>query len=111
MVDSELRLIAPLTGTVVPLDRVPDEVFAARMLGDGLAIEPLGGCLVAPCNGVVTHLHRAGHALTLRAKNGAEILMHIGIDTVRLDGRGFSPRVANGTCVSAGDVMITFDVD
>jgi len=110
-VSSELRLISPLTGTVVRLEDVPDPVFSGRMMGDGLAIDPQSGTLVAPCDGVVSHLHRARHALTLTADNGAEILMHIGIDTVRLNGEGFTARVKPGTRVRAGDEMIRFDVD
>ncbi|HXU70816.1 MAG TPA: phosphoenolpyruvate--protein phosphotransferase [Polyangia bacterium] len=108
---TELPLMAPLTGPVIPLDDVPDPVFAGRMMGDGVAIEPLSGLVVAPCDGVVTHLHRAGHALTLTAGNGAEILVHIGIDTVNLNGRGFTSLVHEGERVRTGDRMIAFDVD
>src|SRR4051794_29210402 len=111
MSQSELRLISPLTGTVVSLDDVPDPAFSGRLVGDGLAIEPLSGVLLAPCDGVVTHVHRACHALMLTAGNGAKILMHVGIDTVKLSGRGFSPRVAQGARVRAGETMLTFDVD
>ena len=108
---AELPLIAPLTGPVIPLDDVPDPVFSGRMMGDGVAIDPLSGTLVAPCDGVVTNLHRAGHALTLTAGNGAEILVHIGIDTVNLNGRGFTALVSEGERVRTGDQMILFDVD
>ncbi|WP_394825338.1 phosphoenolpyruvate--protein phosphotransferase [Pendulispora albinea] len=108
---AELPLFAPLSGPVVPLDAVPDPVFSTRMMGDGIAIEPISDSVVAPCDGIVTHLHRAGHALTLTAENGAEILVHVGIDTVHLQGRGFTAHVQEGAHVQAGDLLITFDVD
>ena len=111
MAATELALIAPLTGAIVPLEQVPDPVFAGRMLGDGIAIEPLSASLLAPCDGVITQLHRAGHALTLTADNGAEILLHIGIDTVHLNGGGFSPQVNEGARVRAGELLISFDAD
>ena len=99
-------LLAPLTGPVVPLADVPDPVFAGGMFGDGIGIDPLEGRLVAPCDGLVTHLARTGHAVTLQTPEGAEILLHIGIDTVELGGEGFTARVAQGAQVKAGDVLI-----
>jgi multiphosphoryl transfer protein len=104
-------LLAPMTGLVVPLADVPDPVFADGMLGDGIGIDPLEGKLVAPCEGVVTHLARTGHALTLQTTQGAEILLHIGIDTVDLNGQGFAAKVAQGARVKAGDILIEFDQD
>jgi phosphoenolpyruvate-protein phosphotransferase len=104
-------LLAPLTGPVVPLADVPDPVFAGGMFGDGIAIDPLDGRLVAPCDGVVTHLARTGHAVTLQTSQGAEILLHIGIDTVELAGAGFTAKVAQGAHVRAGDLLIEFDQD
>lgn len=104
-------LLAPMTGPVVPLADVPDPVFAGGMFGDGIAIDPLEGRLVAPCDGLVTHLARTGHAVTLQTAEGAEILLHIGIDTVALGGEGFTARVAQGAQVKAGEVLIEFDQD
>ncbi|SMG32206.1 Phosphocarrier protein HPr /phosphoenolpyruvate--protein phosphotransferase /PTS system IIA component, Glc family [Paraburkholderia susongensis] len=104
-------LLAPLTGPVVPLANVPDPVFSGGMFGDGIGIDPLEGRLVAPCDGVVTHLARTGHAVTLASAEGAEILLHIGIDTVGLNGKGFAPMVEQGAQVRAGDVLIEFDQD
>ncbi|HWL84312.1 MAG TPA: phosphoenolpyruvate--protein phosphotransferase [Polyangiaceae bacterium] len=100
-----------MSGPVVPLEAVPDPVFSTRMMGDGVAIEPTSDRIVAPCDGIVTHRHASGHALTLTAENGAEILVHVGIDTVRLKGRGFTPHVREGARVAAGDLLITFDAD
>ena len=104
-------LLAPMTGPVVPLANVPDPVFSGGMFGDGIGVDPLVGQLVAPCDGVVTHLARTGHALTLATAEGAEILLHIGIDTVELNGRGFTPKVAQGAHVHTGDLLIAFDQD
>ncbi|MBA3443945.1 MAG: HPr family phosphocarrier protein, partial [Gemmatimonadales bacterium] len=103
-------MLAPLSGIVVPLDQVPDPAFAQRLAGDGLALEPLDQHVVAPCDARVLHVHRAGHALTLSA-SGLEILIHVGLDTVKLNGKGFDPRVKAGDEVRAGDLMLTFDAD
>ncbi|MBW0449122.1 phosphoenolpyruvate--protein phosphotransferase [Paraburkholderia phenoliruptrix] len=104
-------LLAPLTGPVVPLANVPDPVFSGGMFGDGIGVDPLEGRLVAPCDATVTHLARTGHAVTLATAEGAEILLHIGIDTVELNGKGFAPMVEQGAQVRAGDVLIEFDQD
>ena len=108
---SNLVLTAPLKGWVSSLDETPDAVFAERMLGDGLAIDPLGSVLHAPCDGVVVSVHRARHAVTLRADNGAEILMHVGLETVALNGEGFEVFVREGQAVKAGAPLIGFDLD
>jgi phosphocarrier protein FPr len=104
-------LLAPLSGVVVPLDRVPDPVFAQRLAGDGVSIDPTSTILLAPCDGSVTQVHRAGHAVTLRTSHGLEILMHIGLDTVELGGSGFSPQVRPGQHVHTGQALIAFDAD
>ncbi|NVI07337.1 phosphoenolpyruvate--protein phosphotransferase [Paraburkholderia youngii] len=109
--EDHIVLLAPLTGPLVPLAKVPDPVFAGGMFGDGIGVDPLEGRLVAPCDGVVTHLARTGHAVTLESAEGAQILLHIGIDTVGLNGKGFAPMVAQGAKVRAGDVLIEFDQD
>jgi multiphosphoryl transfer protein len=108
---SNLVLSAPLKGWIAPLDETPDAVFAERMLGDGLAIDPLDSTLHAPCDAVVTTVHRARHAVTLRAVNGAEILMHVGLETVALNGEGFTVFVKEGQAVKAGDKLLGFDID
>ncbi|OYX72634.1 MAG: PTS galactitol transporter subunit IIC, partial [Caulobacter sp. 32-67-35] len=108
---SNLVLSAPLKGWIAPLDETPDAVFAERMLGDGLAIDPTGSMLHAPCDAVVMTVHRARHAVTLRAANGAEILMHLGLETVALEGAGFEVQVREGQSVKAGDPLIAFDLD
>ncbi|MEG3085017.1 phosphoenolpyruvate--protein phosphotransferase [Sphingomonas sp. PB2P12] len=104
-------LTSPLQGWASPLEAVPDPVFAERMMGDGIAVDPTGDCLHAPCDAVVLSVHASGHAITLRTPEGAELLMHIGLDTVALGGRGFSPCVAEGASVQRGDPLIRFDLD
>jgi phosphocarrier protein FPr/phosphocarrier protein len=104
-------LRSPISGWVIPLAEVPDPVFAGRVLGDGVAIDPFESTLRAPCDGVVTTLHRAHHAVTLRSTGGVEILMHIGLDTVSLRGEGFTAHVTEGQTVSTGDKLISFDMD
>ncbi|PTS90488.1 phosphoenolpyruvate--protein phosphotransferase, partial [Sphingomonas sp. HMWF008] len=106
-----ILLSAPLQGWLTALDEVPDAVFSARMLGDGVAIDPTGDCLFAPCAGRIVGLQASGHAVTIEANNGAQILIHLGIDTVGLGGRGFTPRVAVGDVVAEGDPLIDFDLD
>lgn len=108
---SNLVLSSPLKGWVAPLAETPDVVFAERMLGDGLAIDPTGQTLHAPCDGRIVSIHRARHAVALRALNGAEILMHVGLETVGLGGEGFAVRVAEGQTVKAGDPLLDFDLD
>jgi phosphoenolpyruvate-protein phosphotransferase len=106
-----LTLKAPLSGVVVPLGEVPDPVFAQRMVGDGVSIDPVTASLVAPCDGRVVMIHSAAHAVTLVSSDGVEILMHIGLDTVQLKGRGFTARVKAGDTVRTGDALIDFDPD
>jgi phosphocarrier protein FPr/phosphocarrier protein len=104
-------LLAPLAGWAAPLDEVPDPVFAERMMGEGLAIDPTGEVLAAPCEGTVIKVHAARHAVTLRTPEGAEVLLHLGLDTVALGGEGFTAHVADGARVSAGQTLVSFDLD
>jgi phosphocarrier protein FPr/phosphocarrier protein len=108
---SNLVLVAPLEGWSAPLDEVPDPVFAGRLLGDGVAIDPTSGTLHAPCDGEVISLPPQRHAVTLRAPNGAHVLLHVGIDTVALNGAGFTAHVEAGARVSAGQPLLSFDLD
>lgn len=105
-----LALKAPLSGILVPITEVPDPVFAQKLVGDGISLDPTSQELLAPCDGRIVQLHRGGHAVAL-ASHGVEIMMHIGLDTVNLQGAGFTPRVHVGDQVRAGDVLISFDAD
>ena len=105
------EISAPLTGIMVPIDQVPDPVFARKMVGDGFSIDPLSNLLVAPVAGEVVDLQPSHHAVTIRTADGLEILMHIGLDTVSLLGKGFTPKVKEGATVAVGDPLIEFDLD
>jgi phosphoenolpyruvate-protein phosphotransferase len=107
----QLSIKAPLSGVLVPLDTVPDPVFSQKMVGDGIAIDPTSEVLLAPCSGTVVQMHPAGHAVTVRSEEGLEILVHIGIDTVKLKGEGFEPLVEVGQSVEQGDNLIKFSAD
>ncbi|HEX6731481.1 MAG TPA: PTS glucose transporter subunit IIA, partial [Pyrinomonadaceae bacterium] len=106
-----IQLVAPLSGHLLPIQAVPDPVFAQKMVGDGVSLDPLSQSLVSPCDGTVTQIHSAGHAVTITTTDGVEVLMHIGLDTVMLKGQGFTPRVKTGETVARGDVLIDFDAD
>lgn len=104
-----LDLLAPLSGVMVPLEAVPDPVFARKLVGDGIAIDPTSSELLAPLAGTVSQLHNAHHAIAIRSDEGLEVLLHIGLDSVMLKGEGFTPRVALGDRVVAGQPLIAFD--
>lgn len=106
-----LTLVAPLTGYLLPLEEVPDPVFAGKMVGDGISVDPVSQSLVSPCDGNVVQIHPANHALTVAHASGVEVLMHVGLDTVNLKGAGFTPRVRKGDPVSTGQALIDFDAD
>lgn len=106
-----LTLVSPLQGWCASLDEVPDAVFAQRMLGEGLAIDPTGNTLFAPCAGQIISIASSKHALALRSQAGIEILMHVGIDTVTLNGLGFEPLVVVGQSVEAGAALLKFDLE
>ncbi len=106
-----LELLAPLSGVLIELDQVPDPVFSSRMIGDGLCIDPTSGVLCAPLAGVVSNLQASGHAVSITDDQGVQVLMHIGLDTVQLAGKGFTARVREGERVVAGQALIEFDAD
>ncbi|SFF72809.1 Phosphocarrier protein HPr /phosphoenolpyruvate--protein phosphotransferase /PTS system IIA component, Glc family [Novosphingobium sp. CF614] len=108
---ASIILSAPLKGWASGLETVPDAVFSGRLLGDGVAIDPVSGVLHAPCDGEVLTVHAAGHAVTLCGEGGVELLMHIGVDTVALGGRGFESLVAPGDRVGRGQPLVRFDLD
>ncbi|MGD1948989.1 MAG: phosphoenolpyruvate--protein phosphotransferase [Leptolyngbyaceae cyanobacterium] len=110
-VQTTLRLTAPLSGYLMPLESVPDPVFAQKMVGDGISVDPISNVLRAPCDGEIIQIHSSHHAVTLKTAEGVEILMHVGLDTVELRGEGFSPQVKLGDRVTSGDALLEFDID
>lgn len=103
-------IVSPLSGDVVPLDDLPDRVFAERVLGDGLAVRPTSGQVVAPVDGRIAKLFPGGHAIVVEAPDGVQVMVHIGLDTVHLRGRGFTVQAVEGQQVRAGDPLVLVDV-
>ena len=106
-----LQLHAPLSGVLMPLDLVPDPVFSSRVIGDGLCIDPTSNTLCAPLAGVVSNVQASGHAISITDANGVQVLLHIGLDTVNLAGKGFTRLVEEGEQVDVGQSLIEFDAD
>ncbi|KMY52291.1 PTS sugar transporter subunit IIA [Peribacillus loiseleuriae] len=106
-----IELKAHMSGNIVPLEDVPDPVFAEKMMGDGLAIEPTEGKVVAPVKGEIVQVFPTKHAVGIKTSNGVEVLIHIGLETVAMNGEGFKAHVSAGEKVNVGDVLLTFDLD
>jgi phosphocarrier protein FPr len=107
----ELSILSPLDGPIVPLEQVPDPVFAQRLAGDGIALDPLSNEVLAPCDAIICQVHRKSHAVTLSTPLGAELLIHVGVDTVELNGTGFTPLVVAGQKVRQGERILKFDAE
>ena len=107
----EETLGSPVNGKVVPLSEVSDETFASEMLGATVAVEPSDGRILAPCDGEVINIFETGHAVCLTTQAGGELLIHVGVDTVKMEGKGFIKKVSDGAKVHAGDVLIEADLD
>lgn len=104
-------ILTPIQGDIRDLSSVPDEMFSQRMMGEGISIDPSDGIVYAPCDGVVATIFKTNHAVAIAADNGAEILIHVGIDTVKMNGEGFKGIVKNGDRVKTGDPLIEFDLN
>ncbi len=102
---------SPVRGRIIPLSEVSDETFSSEMLGTTVAVEPEDGRVVSPCDGEVINVFDTGHAVCIATKSGGELLIHIGVDTVKLGGKGFTKKVSDGQQVRAGDVLIEADLD
>ncbi len=108
---SEAVIFSPFDGNSIPIEDVPDPVFAEKMLGDGVAVNPSDGKVLAPLDGTITILHSSGHAFTIQADNNSvTVLVHIGLDTVKLKGQGFTLHVKVGDKVKVGQPIITVDL-
>ena len=108
---TEEVLNSPVKGRIIRLSEVSDETFASEMLGATVAVEPENGRIVAPCDGEIINIFETGHAVCLATKSGGELLIHVGVDTVKLEGKGFTKKVSDGDVVRAGDVLIEADLD
>lgn len=108
---TEETLTSPVNGTQIPLAEVADETFASEMLGTTVAVEPADGKIVAPCDGEVSNIFETGHAVCITTESGGELLIHIGIDTVKMDGKGFTKKVSDGDKVHAGDILVETDLE
>lgn len=104
-----IRLFAPVAGEAVPITQVSDPTFGEKILGDGVAVKPTGGKVLAPCDGTVEQIFETGHAVTLTSLDGVEILIHVGLDTVALKGKHYTIHAHDGDKVKTGDLLIEFD--
>ncbi|NMM63813.1 PTS beta-glucoside transporter subunit IIBCA [Clostridium sp. P21] len=110
-VDSIEKLVAPMNGKSIDLTEVPDKTFAAKLLGEGMAIDPEDGIVVSPIEGKIAHLFETKHAVAIEGKSGIEVLIHVGIDTVKMNGEGFKAFAKSGDYVKAGDKLLEVDLD
>ena len=110
-VNKDIEVFTPMDGEYVNIEDIPDPVFAQKMMGEGFGISPSSGEVVAPIAGTVDNVFPTKHAIGLKADNGLEVLVHIGLDTVQLNGEGFETFVESGQRVEVGDTLLKFDVD
>ncbi len=103
--------MSPLKGDVIPLSNIEDGAFSSEAMGKGVAIEPMEGKVISPVNGVVTALFQTKHAICITSDEGLEILIHIGMDTVKLEGQYFTAYVKQGDVVKIGDLLVEFDIN
>ncbi|GAB2540053.1 PTS sugar transporter subunit IIA [Gracilibacillus alcaliphilus] len=108
---SDMNIVAPMTGRIMALAEVPDQVFSQKMMGEGIALEPNTNEVLSPIDGKVVDVFRTKHAISMIADNGAEVLIHMGLETVELDGKGFEIHVTNGQKIGKGDHLATFDIE
>ena len=106
-----IALASPFTGKLVPLEEVADDVFSQRVMGDGVAVLPSEGRVVAPVAGTVGKLFEGGHGFAIETPEGLQVLVHVGLETVHLEGDGFTVKTNEGDEVAAGDEMVTVDLD
>ncbi len=105
------KIVSPTDGTLIALSEVPDQVFSAKMMGDGFAVNPENGTICAPISGVAQSVFPTGHAVGIQTKDGIECIVHIGLDTVDLNGEGFKPLISQGDKVKAGQPVVQVDLD
>ncbi|MCY8345816.1 PTS glucose transporter subunit IIA [Bacillus haynesii] len=106
----EEEIFSPLTGQLVPLEQVPDPVFSEKLMGDGVAVIPEEGVLVSPVEGEVVQVFHTKHAIGIKSVSGLDILLHVGLETVELNGEGFNVLIKEGQTVKVGDPLLNFDI-
>lgn len=111
--DSEdyFEIYSPLNGTIIPIEEIPDEAFAEKIIGDGVGLIPTGDTIYAPCDADDISIFDTNHAISFETSNGLELIVHFGIDTVKLDGQGFERLVEDGQSVKKGDALVKFDLE
>lgn len=107
----KMTIMAPIDGTVIPLEQIPDETFATAILGPGCGIEPTGDTVYAPFDGTITQVASTLHAIGITSDDGIELLIHVGMDTIALRGSSFTPLVREGQAVKAGTPLLNVDLD
>lgn len=105
-----LNIVSPLEGEIIAIEDVPDVIFAEKIVGDGIAIVPTGNKIVAPVTGEIVKIYETNHAFAIRSKEGLEVLVHFGLDTVELRGEGFTRIAEEGQNINAGETIIEFDL-
>lgn len=108
--ENKFEFVSPIKGKCIPIEDVKDSVFASKVMGDGFAVEPSGNLIVSPVDGQIVMIPNSGHAVGIKTKKGVEILVHIGVDTVNLNGKGFQVLTSVGRRVKVGTPLIQFDV-
>jgi PTS system glucose-specific IIA component len=106
-----VEIVSPISGKIVPLEQVEDECFSTKRLGDGIAIEPTDGKVIAPFDGEITSTYKSNHCIVIRSEEGIELLIHLGLETIKLKGEGFTQHVALMEKVKKGDVILETDLE
>lgn len=109
-VNKEQEITSPINGKYVKLEDIPDPVFAEKMMGEGFGVEPSDGAVISPVTGHIMQVFPTNHAVGIKSDNGVEVLIHIGLETVAMDGKGFTGHVAEGDRVDVGDKLVDFDM-
>ncbi|MDN5342513.1 MULTISPECIES: PTS sugar transporter subunit IIA [Oceanotoga] len=107
----KVELYSPISGKSIPIEQTPDQVFSEKIAGDGIAINPEEGLVVSPCKGEILQIFKTNHAIAIKEENGLEILVHLGVDTVNLEGKGFERIAEVGQKVKVGDPLIKMDLE
>ena len=110
-VDKNLEIKSPMNGTYVPIEDIPDPVFSEKMMGEGFGINPTDGEVVSPAAGEIMQVFPTHHAVGIKTDNGVELLIHIGLETVTMEGKGFEGFVSEGDRIEVGDKLVDFDMD